>query len=280
MIELKNKVMQLKFTKLGAELKSLVFNNFETIWQAKSDWQRSAPVLFPIVGRLNQNTYTYKDKKYTLPQHGFARDMEFILVKHSDSEITFSLQANNQTKLIYPFDFELVISYKLIDNTLGVNYLVKNISPHNKMFFSIGAHPGFNVNFQTSYLEIDTKQLNASILLNGLLINQKNQINIYNNKLQLSTNLFNNDAIVLEDSQIHNLKLVTDNYAIKMECVNWPYFGIWSKNNCNNFICLEPWFGITDIENFNDDFSKKKGVICLKQNQSFNCSYTLIYSKN
>jgi galactose mutarotase-like enzyme len=74
---------------IGAELSSFLFNDKEYIWQANPDiWNRHAPVLFPIVGRLKEDTYFVKGEPFHLTQHGFARDYEFRLVSQNESSVT------------------------------------------------------------------------------------------------------------------------------------------------------------------------------------------------
>ena len=93
--EIKNSFIKAKIKSFGAELNSLqkIENDFEYIWQADSQyWARHSPVLFPIVGRLKNDSYFYKDKKYSLSQHGFARDKEFELIKKGEDFIEFSLK--------------------------------------------------------------------------------------------------------------------------------------------------------------------------------------------
>lgn len=77
MITLENEKLRLKMNLTGAELTS-VFNKknkTEYLWQADPQfWGRHAPVLFPVVGRLKDDTFTYQGQSYSLGQHGFARN--------------------------------------------------------------------------------------------------------------------------------------------------------------------------------------------------------------
>lgn len=60
MLTLKNDYLTVKINPLGAELTSVVDNEtqLEYMWQAdKAYWGRHAPILFPIVGRLQDNQY-------------------------------------------------------------------------------------------------------------------------------------------------------------------------------------------------------------------------------
>ena len=64
----------------GAELKSLIKGDREYMWCADPKyWARTAPVLFPFVGAVNNGEYIYNGEKYPMGQHGFARDMDFEL---------------------------------------------------------------------------------------------------------------------------------------------------------------------------------------------------------
>ena len=106
---MKNEYLQIKIDSLGAELKSLknLQNNIEYLWQSDAKyWNRSSPILFPIVGKLLDDEYIYKDKTYNMSQHGFARDKEFILIKQKENYLKFLLKSDPSSLKIYPFYFE------------------------------------------------------------------------------------------------------------------------------------------------------------------------------
>src|SRR5687768_6508972 len=128
---------------LGAELTSLKYNKREYIWEGNPEyWGKHSPILFPIVGTLKNNTYTYNGNEYNLTRHGFARDHEFT-VKHLGSDtVTFLLSANEDTSMVYPFDFELGLTYTIRDSMLHFDYTVTN-KGNERMPFSLGAHPAF-----------------------------------------------------------------------------------------------------------------------------------------
>ena len=144
--EIKNEHIKAKIKSFGAELNSLqkIDEDLEYMWQGDSKyWNRHSPILFPIVGRLKNDSYTYQNQKYNMTQHGFARDKEFEVIKNEVDFIEFRLKSDEKTLEIYPFSFELYLSYKLEKNSLIVSYKVINKSD-DKMLFSIGAHPAFN----------------------------------------------------------------------------------------------------------------------------------------
>ena len=46
------------------------------------------PILFPICGNLPDNTYTHGDRTYTLKQHGFAREMPWLVTNQSTNDLS------------------------------------------------------------------------------------------------------------------------------------------------------------------------------------------------
>jgi galactose mutarotase-like enzyme len=103
------------------------------------------PILFPICGNLPENNYSYNLQTYHLKQHGFARDLPWkVIDRHLDGQasITLSLQSNEETLAVYPFEFSLVFTYTLVGNSLKIQQHYTNNSSV-KMPFSTGLHPYF-----------------------------------------------------------------------------------------------------------------------------------------
>jgi len=98
------------------------------------------PVLFPICGNLPQGSYT-------LPQHGFARDLPWQLEALSDGAgIRLLLEANPQTLAAFPFSFHLSLDYRLQPSALEILATVEHGSDSSGVMpFSLGLHPYFAV---------------------------------------------------------------------------------------------------------------------------------------
>ncbi|MCT7649037.1 aldose 1-epimerase family protein [Aliarcobacter butzleri] len=277
--EIKNSFITAQIKSFGAELNSLkkCDENFEYIWQANSKyWARHSPVLFPIVGRLKEDSYFYKNKKYSFSQHGIARDKEFEIVQNEADFIEFRLKSDEKSLEVYPFFFELDIGYKLDKNSLIVSYKVKNKSDE-KMYFSIGAHPAFNTQVG-DFLEFENIKTTKRYFLDEKGLIYKNQdLNLENSKLYLDKDLFKDDALVFNDSNIKQitLKNIENKSRVKVEFDNFPYLGIWSKPNDAPFVCIEPWFGVADEENANQKIEDKKGILSLEKEEEFFCFYTI-----
>jgi len=286
-VTISSSALTCRINKQGAELSSVKNSEgTEFIWQANKEiWARHAPVLFPTVGKLKDNTFIFENKKYELPQHGFARDMKFTLVHLTESVCTFQLVSNEETLKKYPFNFILEITYEVKDNKLITTYNVTN-SSDSLLYFAIGAHPGFNVplekgeRFEDYYLEFEpSSSYNTTVLKDGLLTEFKKELKLEGNRLNLTSALFDNDALVFEDHQINTISLGSfiSNHKIKMECSHWPYFGIWSKKGSREFVCLEPWYGITDRSNSDKQFVNKKGLLLLDPDKDFTCSFSVTF---
>ena len=128
-ITIKNLEFSAVIARKGAELISFKKNNNkEYIWDGNpAFWGKHSPVLFPIVGTLKNDSYTYKDKTYHLSRHGFARDMEFEATQTDENQVVFTLKSNSETEKMYPFEFELHIIYTLEQNNLNIAYKVINL---------------------------------------------------------------------------------------------------------------------------------------------------------
>jgi hypothetical protein len=143
MVEIKNDKLTVQVASLGAELQSIKdADGREYLWQAGEKWPRRSPILFPIVCSVNNDTYTVDGKEYHLPRHGFARDTEFKLIAQGEHKVTFALHETEETLKVYPFRFNLAVSYRLSGNKIHVVWHVENTDTR-EIHFQIGGHPAF-----------------------------------------------------------------------------------------------------------------------------------------
>lgn len=286
--ELQNNLLSIKVNSFGAELCSVVSKetSIEYIWQAhESIWARHAPNLFPIVGKLKGGEFHYEAKTYELPQHGFARDNEFICVEQTNDYLLFELTASDKTLVNYPFHFSFQVGYKLLDNKLVTSYSIFN--PDNcDLYFSVGAHPAFNCPLQKDELFEDyelifqnNNVLTIHVLNDGLITSQTKQVELKNHKLSISKQLFDNDALVLMNSQIDEVQLVSSKskHGVSLMSKDWPFYGIWTKKNTDQFVCLEPWQGIADSDTSNGNITQKTGIIKLTPEKNYYCSFDVVF---
>jgi len=268
----------------GAELTSLKYNGKEFLWDAdKKYWGRHAPILFPIVGKLLDNTTIIDGKEYSMGQHGFGRDSEFREVEKSDNKVTYLLSYSDETLKVYPYKFELYISYEIYDNKVKVTYKVKNIDD-KEIFFSVGGHPAFRwplvegENFEDYYIEFDKNETQKFIKNDSGCLSYEDELTLNNeNKIELDKSKFDIDTFVFKNlnSTKVSFKSKKSSASVSIYFDGFPYLGIWSPKNDAPFICLEPWYGVADFINHDKNFKTKEGILKLDINEIFKRSYVI-----
>lgn len=284
---LKTEELEIAVQSKGAELTSIINrkNNLEYIWQADpAYWNRHAPVLFPIVGRLKNDKYFYEGEEYEMSQHGFARDLEFTVTQHDTNALRFLLESSAaKTIKKYPFKFKLEILYTLNASSISVRYNVENTDTKD-IYFSIGAHPAFNCpleegqKFEDYVLHFrEIKDSNRHLLANGLFTGQQEAIPLEDNQLPLSYSLFEKDAIVLKNSDAHlvTLKSRNSDHGVTVSFPDFPYLGIWTKQKGAPFLCIEPWCGLADNEKASGNLKEKEGINNLSPGKAFSREYII-----
>ena len=94
--------------------------------------------------------------------------------------------------------------------------------------------------------------------------------------LELSHELFYDRVIIFKDlkSDYVLIKSHDSTHSIKIGIKEFPYLGIWSASAENaNFVCIEPWYGISDSANTNGNFKDKNGIIKLPVGDVFTTQY-------
>lgn len=286
--ELKNASVEIRVASHGAELKSLkkLDTGTEYMWKAAPEfWGRTSPVLFPFVGGVNHKEYRTKGKTYPMSQHGFARDMEFELFSKTEEEIWFVLSSDRETYEKYPYEFVLKLGYRLLQDGVEVLWQVENPG-EEALPFSIGGHPAFNCPIeedreQTDYvLSFDAEKRLTSTRLSsaGLATDIQDVYELKDGILPITEELFDKDALVIEHHQAKQVSLCKKDgsayLTVKMEA---PLFGIWSPPGKKApFICIEPWYGRCDKEDFEGELSEREWGNRLAPKEVWKAAYQMI----
>src|SRR5262245_33426603 len=92
----------------GAEPQSWSLRGRDLLWQADpAYWERTSPLLFPIVGRARNDTIRVDGRSYRIGIHGFAASKDFSVVEKTDDSVRLILRDDADTREIFPFSFEL-----------------------------------------------------------------------------------------------------------------------------------------------------------------------------
>ena len=277
-ITISNSKISASINSIGAELIRLEKDNKNYIWTVdETYWNKTSPILFPIVGRLKNDSYSINNTTFELPRHGFARNYDFQIVNQTENSVVFQLESNSETLKNYPFDFQLQLEYLLEDNTLKMNYSVVNKS-NETMPFSIGAHPAFAIdnNFPDYSLRFNKDDKFISYELeNEQFNNSFKEISAVNNTISLDYSLFEKDALVFKHLNSNELTLLENGKEVlSVQFEGFPYLGIWTKPNAP-YLCIEPWCGLADNVNHNGELSIKEGINLLEKEATFKRTMTI-----
>ena len=194
------------------------------------------PILFPICGNLPNNTYTHKGQQYQLKQHGFARDLPWKVGESAETSdnlvsLTLILDSNDQTRAVYPFDFQLAFTYQLVDNTLEIRQRYTNHATE-PMPFSSGFHPYFFTS--------DKTQLEFEIPASEYLDQISKEVHAFSGSFD-----FSRDELDLAFRQIAECSAtVTDKgrgFKIALSYSDlYSTLVFWTVKG-KEYYCLEPW---------------------------------------
>lgn len=290
-VTIHNECLTVDIEDLGAQLASVRnHHGTEYLWQGDADiWARRAPILFPILGRLKDNTYLLDGVPHKIGQHGFARDCIFELVEQSDTQAVFRLTDNAETRRLYPFSFSLTITYTLEGNRLTKCHRVKNRS-EQVMYYELGVHDGFR-----APLEENETMAQYAIRLPGLdaiepygmdeqaMVTPKGKtIPLENGRLFLTPATYNLDTVILDQPPQARAVLVDsqDRPRVTVDFPQFPYLGIWTQDKPfdTNYVCIEPWSTLPDATFVGRELKEKAGIRSLQPGAVEELSYTTTFS--
>ncbi len=285
---LKNDFLTVQVKELGAELASIKKGSTEYLWQADPEfWGRHSPVLFPIVGSVWEAKYRVGDREFAMGQHGFARDMNFVVVSSSETEVRYRLESDEETLKVYPWPFVLEIAYRLHDNKLDVIWEVTNPGAED-MYFQIGAHPAFYYpDYDPQKAERGYFTFDRSEGLETIRLKEKGCVDgetkypfevPLDGFLPITRETFDEiDTIVLQDSQVGRVTLHRNDRTPWLSLsFDAPVVGIWSPPTRNApFVCIEPWYGRCDRAYYEGDYRERDWVNRLAPGNKFESVYTI-----
>lgn len=286
MIELRNEVLTVMVAEQGAELQSIKdANGREYLWQAGAQWPRRSPILFPIVCSVENDTYYVDGVAYHLPRHGFARDTAFTLVSQSETKVTLALHESEETLKVYPFRFNLAVSYRLEGRELHVIWHVEN-TDRRDIHFQIGGHPAFNVPGMKPGAPLrGTIKLDNEGQLKGLRSHIDGSVELTEiamddveaGYIEFDDAFFSHDSVKFHDSQTHEAALLdTDGTPAVTVSYKCPIIAFWSPYQKQApFVCIEPWYGLGDPRGYQGEFKDKPYMNHLQPGASFMSKYSI-----
>jgi galactose mutarotase-like enzyme len=222
-------VLQNKNLRIGienGEMVSLQAAGYEYIHQ-KGDpgWGHSDIEMFPIIGPTSDAGFRVHVPRGNaiLDQHGLLRELEYELVKHSDTMARYRKVYTKATvvenskfpekstaqRLIWPFDFKFEKCFKLTDNELVIELIVAG---EKDMPFMLGYHPAFKIHSDRPRIETADISIGLEEIMEA-----------------------GSRALELADCQEVVLK---DERSLKVSTKGFGHFMLWTE--VPNMICIEP----------------------------------------
>jgi galactose mutarotase-like enzyme len=237
-------------------------------------WTGRAPLLFPIVGALPNNTAVVDGKTFSMRQHGFARNKQFSVVVASLTECTFGLASDDETRRQFPFDFVLEATFVIEGTALRIGATVVNKSSR-AMPVSFGFHPAFRWPLpyggsrQDHEIRFERPE-SAPIrrLTDGLLDLTASREMFEGSTMALDDAMFVPGALIFDQLQSRAVSFgVPGKPSIQIRFPNMPHLGVWTKPGAG-FLCVEPWQGYAAPLKFAGELKDKPGGILLAANAS------------
>lgn len=282
---IENDFLQVIISDAGAELMSIRSTvGTEYLWQGDAAyWSDRAPNIFPYVARLTDGCYTYQGKTYHLPIHGFAPTAKFTVTETEKTSVTFTLESNPEFYEMYPFGFRFDLRYYLEDSTLHVEMKVENLD-EKAMYFGLGGHPGINVpmeeglTFEDYFLEFPEAELRRVEFTPACFITGKEDpFPLVNNRLPLSHDMFDDDAIVLKGVPGEvTLRSEKGQRAVTLVAPDLPVYGFWHMPKTDApYICLEPWSSLPSRQDVVEDLETQPDLIRLEAGKTYITTWSL-----
>jgi len=246
-------------------------------------WNHSDHVMFPWVCRMADGYYEVDGQKFQADIHGFAKDSDFSLIDKTDCTVTLGLTASAETKRVYPYEFELRVSYGLAANKLQVRYTVTN-TDGKTIYFGIGAHPSFT-------LDGENGDTNGNFLILpeaeyvGYKVDKKNVLLLPESSfgtlstIELSKSFFAEYDTLLVQRRGKSVKLVRRcGKTVTVECES-PIIAVWSHPSKGNYVCIESFWGLPDLSGgVTRELKDKKYINDLEAGKSKCFGYDIIFN--
>lgn len=288
MVTIESNSLRVMIEEDGAQMCSIFSKNLEIelLWQRDPNyWKSSAPVVFPVIGKLNNLKMIHNNEEYHLKSNGLIRYETIPVAEYGKDFVSFKYQ--NKTREKFPFLCTVFLTYKVLDNKLIVEAKITNDGNEN-MYYLYAGHPGFNVPFyeyescNDYYIEFEKSEtLNIfDVCETGQLIDKELPFFENEKRFFIRKDLFLKEALAFKHpiSNSVYIKSIRHNHEIKVNFDGFDNLAIWSpyyKDKDLKFICVEPWVGHTEFKDFVGEWKNHDEIACLKPNEEQVHTYSI-----
>ena len=278
---IRNEAMTVTIDELGAQLQSITAaDGTEYMWYGDpAYWKGRSPNLFPYVGRLTNDRYTFEGKEYEMVRHGFAKLSTFTPVDVQPDRVTLRITDSEETRKQYPFAFVYEVTYALEGSTLTVTYAAEN-KDNKTMYFGMGGHPGFRVPLEKGKAFTDYRLtfarpaqpwqvlMSDSCMISGHEAPYPLEDGV---TLPLRHDLFDRDAIILKNfDRTVTLSAGEGTRGLTLTCPKMRYLGVWHMPKTDApYVCLEPWLSLPSRQGVVEDLSQQNDLQSLEPGERY-----------
>ena len=245
----------------GGAGSSLVIAGRELLFLHDCFWDRQTenipggwPFLFPICGRLERDgragEYLHEGRTYRMPIHGFGPRVPWSVVESGrDDTLILRLEDTDATRAMYPFRFEVVLTYRAERNAL-----VCEQSYVNRGDVPMPYHAGFHPYFLTPAPGAGKESVALGYRPVRAFRYNERFTGLAEEVPPPPVPVTAHAAAVLEQRLTEvgadrGMRIVMpDGFEIRMEAELFPYIQLYTMPD-KPFLCVEPWMGVPNALN-------------------------------
>lgn len=257
---------RLRLASRGAEPLAWSVGDLDLLWQADpAVWPQTAPILFPVVGWTRGGHIRHHGQTYPLGLHGFAASRDFAAVEQRADFARMRLDADDETRALYPFEFRLDAIYRLEETALVWTLEATNLGAE-PMPYALGLHPGFrwplagSAATHTFIFDAPEGPQVPVVAPGGLFSPDSRSIPLDGRRLAITPELMAQEALCF--LRIASRGAVFDNGAgvgLRVDLDDFPHLALWARPPAP-FLCIEAWTGHGDPVGFSGELSEKPSM--------------------
>ncbi len=261
----------------GAELQRLELAGRPIIWTGDPDWWGyTAPLLFPVVGRLNGGMIRINGRQHPMDMHGFARNSRFTLIEEAASSARLLLTESAATLVEFPAPFRLEVLFRMSAGKLEIGFEV-GAGLQAGLDYALGFHPAFpwpavEAGRNRCIIEFEQEEVPKVETFSdaGLFTGRRRPLaTLRGRRILLADFLFEGaKALCFLDARSRWLELRNgEGQVVRLTFENFPHLAIWAKPG-GPFVSLEGWTGHGDLEGFDGELSAKPSMLHLQPGET------------
>ena len=268
LIDLANGPAHARIATEGAELHSWQVGGHDLLWSRDPAWwEKSSPLLFPIVGWANQGLIRADGVARPMGVHGFAAASTFTLEARTAASATFILGDSAATRAVYPYAFRLAVTYRLEPGRIAIDLVVGNPGTR-PLPYALGLHPAFRwplaawprEDHAIVFAEAEAAEVPV-IAPGGLFSEARRPVPLAGRRLGLDDALFASDALCFLHARSRSFRFAAgeNGPSITLEARDFPHLALWSKPGAP-FLSMEVWTGYGDPVGYEGELADKPGM--------------------